>query len=459
MTRDRDRIEDADHVLHGPDGSGLVGRVLYAVYVTAFLALIYAYTVLRAVLVSSDTVWIRAAFAGWQGAAVGAGTLGLLAWGAWWLGGRRGPATPPLPWVDHVVASSIDRAESVRPWWRAALLGVSGCSAVLGGVLAAAVYAAGLAPPAAVPLGVVAGGALAAALCWLWLLAQARASRRQADPPALPPRAALRALALDDLRAHARRSQRLHGAVLSGDPRAARLQVASPIRRGRGLRLRPGRPLLTLVRRDLLGLRRQPGSALAGAVLSVIGLWLCSATALDSTTPIPVTVLGVGLAHLAVGQWAQGLRYAADGLSSSAVLGGSPARRALAHSVVPLLSHVALALPVAVVAWLVAGRAAPAPALLCALAALGLLLVGGHWWSAFRVAHPEAAFVPEMGPFLLALAVARPWLVVLAAGTVALQRLAEAPLPWLSVLALAAVGLGTLWRGRALLRQLVSEGR
>ena len=90
---------------------------------------------------------------------------------------------------------------------------------------------------------------------------------------------------------------------------------------------------------------------------------------------------------------------------------------------------------------------------------LGLLLVGGHWWSAFRVAHPEAAFVPEMGPFLLALAVARPWLVVLAAGTVALQRLAEAPLPWLSVLALAAVGLGTLWRGRALLRQLVSEGR
>ena len=130
--------------------------------------------------------------------------------------------------------------------------------AVLGGVLAAAVYAAGLAPPAAVPLGVVAGGALAAALCWLWLLAQARASRRQADPPALPPRAALRALALDDLRAHARRSQRLHGAVLSGDPRAARLQVASPIRRGRGLRLRPGRPLLTLVRRDLLGLRRQP---------------------------------------------------------------------------------------------------------------------------------------------------------------------------------------------------------
>ena len=57
MTRDRDRIEDADHVLHGPDGSGLVGRVLYAVYVTAFLALIYAYTVLRAVLVSSDTAW------------------------------------------------------------------------------------------------------------------------------------------------------------------------------------------------------------------------------------------------------------------------------------------------------------------------------------------------------------------------------------------------------------------
>lgn len=461
MTDDRERFADADHVLHGEKGAGLVSKVLYAVYLTAVLALTYAFTLLRAVLVSTDTVWVRDNLAGWRGPALAVVATVLALWGAWWLGGRRGPATPPLPWIDHVVASSIDRAITVRPWWRSALAGIVGCAAVLGGVVGGAVYAAGLAGVVAVPLGIVVGAVLAGIACWLWLTAQATASSRADEGIARGGESTLlRALGIDELRAHARRGQRLYGAVLSGDPRAARLEVAAPIRRGRARRLRAGGFVLTIVRRDLLGLRRQPGPAWAGVVLAAAGATICAETVLDPTTPFPLTAIGVVLAHLAVGQWAQGLRHASDGLSAAPVFGGSPVKRALAHSIIPALAHVLVALPVAALRWALsgAGVAALGP-LLAVEAALALLLVGGHWWSAFRVSHPEAAFIPETGPIMLVIGVARPWLVVVFAGTAALQRMATLPSPWLGVGLLLAVGAGVLWRGRALAKQLVTEGR
>jgi hypothetical protein len=135
-------------------------------------------------------------------------------------------------------------------------------------------------------------------------------------------------------------------------------------------------------------------------------------------------------------------------------------KRALAHSIVPALAHVLVALPVAALRWALSGAAVAALGPLLAVeAALALLLVGGHWWSAFRVSHPETAFIPETGPIMLVIGVARPWLVVVFAGTAALQRMATLPSPWLGVGLLLAVGVGVLWRGRALAKQLVTEGR
>lgn len=469
MTSDRERLADADHVIHGPDGARMVRKVLYAIYVTAVLALTYAFTVLQAVLVSTDTQWIRDNLAGWRGPALGALTLVLALAGAWWLGGRRGPATAPLPWLDLVAGSSIDRALTLGPWWRAALVGITGCAAILGGVLGAAVYAAGLAPPPAILLGVAGGAGLAVLACWTWLLGQVAASGGRPDRGAPGIRALLRApgtgtllraLAMDELRAHARRGQRLYGAVLAGDPRAARLEVSHPIRRGRGLRLRPGGPLAAYLRRDVLGLRRQPGVALVAALLAAIGATVTTLTVLDPTTPVVLTALGVAFCHLAIGQWSQGLRFASDGLSAPALLGGSVVRRALGHSIVPAVAFALVALPVAAAWSLALGATVPRGLLVAALTlALVPMLVGGHWWSAFRVPHPDAAFLPELGPFLLAFAVARPWLVVLAGGTAALQRIDALPSAWLGVALLLLVGLATVWRGRTFARRLVAAGR
>lgn len=456
---DRERLADADHVLHGPGGARLASKVLYAVYVFAVLTLIYAYAVLRAVLVSSDTLWVRAALAGWRGVYGAIAGLALLAWGAWWLGSRRGPATPPLPWIDHVATSSIGRRLTLGPWWLAALAGVGGCGVVLGGIVGGSVYAAGLAGVVALPMGMGVGGLLAAGLCWLWLVSQARASGRVGDLPALGVGQALAALGLDELRAHARRGQRLYGAMLAGDPRAARLEVTSPIRGGRGVRLRPGRFVATVVRRDLVGLRRQPGVALAGVILVGLGTWMCALTIRDASTPIPVTILGIALSHLGVGQWAQGLRFSADGLSASPVFGGSAGRRALGHSVVPFVAHGAVGAAVGAFVWLGSGGSANPMLMLTAQTSLGLLLVTGQWSSAFRVAPTAAAYLPETGPFLLVLSVIQPWLVVLGPGTFALHRAARSPMPWVWVGVLAGIGLVAAWRGRALVRQLVEAGR
>ena len=462
----RDRFEDAEHVLHGEEGARLVHKVMYAVYVTAILALTYAFTVLRAVLVSTDTQWVRDNLAGWSGGGAVVGAVAGLLGGAWWVGRIRGPATPPLPWIDLVVASSIDRAVAVRPWWRMVLVGAIGCSAILGGVIGGAVVAAGLAHGLAVLLGIVSGALLAGVLCLLWLSSAARHTPMGERRSDWHPRTTLllRALRLDTLRDHARRTQQLTGAVFSGDPRAARLQVATPIRSGRRLVLRPGQAWITTVRRDLVGLRRQPGIALAGVALSAVGAWICAATVLDHTTPIPITVIGIALCHTAIGLWSQGLRYAADSLSSPPLFGLSIVRRALLHSIAPLACHALLALPVGTLCWALTGdgdHASPRAlaVLLASLGALGPVLMAGHWWSAFRATPPPQAFIPETGPMLLVFSVARPWVVILGSGSLALQRIAGSTTPWLSVSLLLGVGAGMLFAGSRMARHLADEGR
>ncbi|MGB7817204.1 MAG: hypothetical protein WBL35_00510, partial [Ornithinibacter sp.] len=140
---DRERLADAEHVLHGPEGSGAVRNVLYAVYVVALLALSYGFTVARAVFLTSDPVWVRDSLLSIPAALAGlllAAALLVLVHAA---GARRGPVVPPLPWVDHVVASSIDRAAVLREWWvvSSTLLVASG--GVAGGVLGGSLWAAG----------------------------------------------------------------------------------------------------------------------------------------------------------------------------------------------------------------------------------------------------------------------------------------------------------------------------
>ena len=268
---DRARLQDVTHVLHGEHGTGAVQRVLYAVYLLGLLAFTYGFTVARALFITSDPTWLHDRLLG-PGAAVVAVLLAValtaLVHG---LGRRRGPVVPPLPWVDHVVAGPLDRAATLREWWLvSATLLVAGAT-VLAGVIGGGLWASGTTGPVSLFVALLVGLGLGVVVAAAWLAGQVGAGASGAD--ALPsthgggrgrgirllgPSAALRRLGLTTLRAQSIRSTRLGGAVLAGDLRAARLEAATPVHRGRGLRLRSHGRLLTVVARDRLGLRRQP---------------------------------------------------------------------------------------------------------------------------------------------------------------------------------------------------------
>lgn len=409
---DRARLADVQHVLHGPDGSGSWKSLLYGLYLVGMLTGLYGFTVLRAVVEALDLP-----ARGWRlgptdaaGATVLAGLvagLGTTAVLAHLTGRRRGPVTPPVPWLDHVAAGPLDRALTLRDAWRLPATGIVAGGTLVGGVLGAAVWGGGAAGPAAGAAGLAAGLLGSSALVVGWL-----AGQLVADPAAstsvgaalgrsVTPRRALRSLGLEGLRAHSARSSRLGGAALAGDPRAARLEAASPVRRGRHLRLRSRGPVATVVARDVLGLRRQPLLVVGGVLL--VGLGAVGLGAVSAGRPgnlVPALLVALAL-HLGTGLVSEGLRLLGDTLGAPRLLGGSVEQEALAHTVTPAAVLAVAGLPVAVTVAARGGGAGAATA-----AALGMVGVAGvalaaHWVAAFRVQPPSWAFIPEGGPVIL----------------------------------------------------------
>jgi hypothetical protein len=465
---DRGRLADVTHVLHGSEGSGAVQRVLYAVYVSAMLAFTYGFTVARALFVTSDPQWVRDRLLGPVAAVVAvllALALAVLVHG---LGRRRGPVVPPLPWVDHVVAGPLDRATTLREWWLVSATLVVAGSTVLAGVLGGGLWAAGSAGPGALVAAVVVGPSLGAVLAGAWLAGQVGTA--DADRPregarhdgwrVLRPAAALRSLRLRELRAQSIRSTRVGGAVLAGDLRAARLEAATPVRRGRGLRLRSRGPHLTLVSRDLLGLRRQPGLLVSGALLTVPGAAGVAWAASDPGVPVALAVVAVAVTYLGVGVWAEGLRLLGDTLGTPRLSGLPLGTEAAAHTVLPASLFLGLAVPVGlVVHGLVPAPAVGVSALVLWLVGLGALVLGAQWVTAFRSRPPFLSFLPEVGPMVMTLWFARSLLLCAAVGGLLTAQVARVGVlgpvgAWLVV----AVGLAWWW-GRGALRSASLEHR
>jgi hypothetical protein len=451
VNTDRERLADTQHVLHGPEGSGAVRRVLYAVYVGTIIAVTYGFTVARAVLLESDPRWVRGTLLTPAAAGVTIAVALLLVGVAHAAGRRRGPAVPPLPWVDHVVASSLDRSVSLREWWVVSATLVVAGTTVIGSVLGGSLWAATATGPVGLGFGVVAGLALGAVLALAWLAGQVAPPRwaRDRSPHAGPwvrPATALRQVSLDGLRAHAVRSSHLGGAVLAGDLRAARLEVATPVRRGRHLRLRSRGPVGTVVARDVLGLRRQPGLALFGAALVVPGAAGLAWGLSEPQVPPVLAVAAAGAVYLGTGIWAEGMRLLGDTVGTPR-LSGLPARsEAAAHAVVP---GVAL-LVVVLVAGLVVRAVVPAaPGIVTVVLwclATTTLATGSTLVSAFRGRPPQPAFSPRAGPALLVWWYGRPpAAVALAAGllTSAAAHRGIAGLPGLGLV--GAAGLVWWW--------------
>ncbi|MDC5698291.1 hypothetical protein OO014_13605 [Intrasporangium calvum] len=408
---DRHRLGQADWIVGGEAARAARKQGVYAGYVLALFAAIYGFPLVQALFQTTDRSWLRDQLASPVGvAALVASSCTLLA-AAVWAGRFRGPVAPPLPWIDLVVTTPIDRALTVRRWWRFALAGAVFVGAVVGLVLGSGLAFAQVTGVLAIAGGTLTGMLLGLAAVRLWLWGQVRSwpgsSRGWAVLWRLPD--ALRALHAESLRAHSANTSTLAGSALTGNLRTARLAFARPVRRARAARLRPGRPFGVLVRRDLLGLRRQPATLAAGAGLAALGgsvlIW-------GLTQPAaPPVALGLGMfpLYLGFGAWAEGLRLQSDNIGTPSLIGVAAVPEALAHLVIPAGLATGLLGAAAAVAVATGGTGTAGVAVAAVLTVV--LLSGGHLLAAFRGSPP-----PTSGPQGMVLWYIRPGTIVVLLG-------------------------------------------
>lgn len=448
---DGDRLADAVHVVHGEGGAGALQRLLYGVYVSAILGATYGFTLARGLFTTSEPAVLRDELTSPTALVVAVAVVVLWLALARSAGRTRGPVVPPLPWTDQVVTTSLDRTLVLRRWWRSAAVGGLAGGGILGATLGGGAWSATVGDPAWLVAGVIVGPVLGWALVLAWLSGQvaagappaasAREGRRRARA-VLRVSTALRRLGIDDLRRQGARSTRLGGGVLAGDLRAIRLEVAAPVTRGRRLRLRAGGPLATVVRRDVLGLRRSPGTLLAGAALTGLGAAGVTWSLVDRAAPAALSWLAVAACYLGFGWWAEGVRLQGDNGGTTPLLGVWGRREALAHLVTPMTLFVLVSgvvalgvgalgssAPVGTVAvgglvadGLVADGLGPAGWLVV----LGLGVAGAQLRAAFRGQPPALAFIPTSGPMVLALWYATPLVLSVLGGGAATLALASA---------------------------------
>ncbi len=198
---------------------------------------------------------------------------------------------------------------------------------------------AGVLGPFAIPVALVVGLLLALAAVRVWLWAQVRSWPGPDHGLSLLWRTddALRELHAESLRQHSANTSTLAGSAMTGNLRTARLAFARPVRRARTARLRAGRPVAVLVRRDVLGLRRQPSSLLSGLGLGLLGSVVLAWALTQPAAPgiaVPLALLPL---YLGYGAWAEGLRLQSDNVGTPSLIGSGPLEEAGAHLVVPTI--------------------------------------------------------------------------------------------------------------------------
>jgi hypothetical protein len=452
---DRERLAQARRVIRGGLPEEGNGNVVYAAYVTLIASLVYGVPASRAFFEFVDPAWLSQHLTGVQGVLVIGGSIAGLWMLAHQLGTIRGPVVPDLPYLDHVAVSALDRAVVLRRWWRISLFGC-----LLGGFLAGAVIGTGMvvtdvAPPWALLPSSLGGLVVGLGFAGSWLWGQVRSWPTGARGPSTLLRGAtsLRALHHVGLRTQASRAVTMGGAVLAGDLRAARLDVASPTTRLRRSRLRPGGPVAVVARRDLLGLRRSPRTLITGAVLCAGGCWALAHATIQGV-PTLVAFAGTLASYLGFGAWAEGMRLQGDNAGTPPLIGLAYGREALAHLVVPsfLYSVVALVAGAAVALTSpTAGVAAEVWPL-----ALVALFGGAHLMAAFRGLPPVSLFSPGSAVVSVSFWYSRPVLLTLI-GAVAATALLTRSGPSNAVMVLVVASYAAVTFGRRRVR-LLDEG-
>ncbi|WP_404380150.1 hypothetical protein LL946_09855 [Knoellia locipacati] len=420
-TSDRERLADTVHVLHGPGGNPARKEVAYAAYVAFIVVGLYGFPLLRALVIAGDRGGMAEALRSPWLALVGLVAVAAVAAMAREAGRVRGPIVAPVPWVDHVVASSVDRWAALRPWFGYSVFAVLVGGGMAGLLAGASLWGAGVAPTWVAAPALLAGLVVGLVVGAAWLLGQSRQSpplpatsrenrtssasdgpvSRSAFARSRVWRQEVRRLGLHDLRTQSARSGRMVGGVQAGDLRAVRLEAARPVTRARASRLRHRGPVLTLVARDVLGLRRAPGAAVVGLALSAAAAWALGSTLSSGSVPPLVAFVAALVSHVGFAGLSEGLRLEADTMGTPALFGSPPVRAAATHLLVPGGLHLTLTTVAGTIAGVVAG--ASVGTVLPWLVMTTLVLAGGNLLSAYRGRPPTSRFnaVPSAQGVLL----------------------------------------------------------
>jgi hypothetical protein len=405
---DHEWLGQADWIIGGEAAAKARAQGRYAAYVLTLMALVYGFPFVQATFKTSDSATLSTQLHSGAAYGVGLATVAAILGAAVWAGRFRGPVVPPMPWIDLVLAAPVDRALAVRRWWRYAVVGGLFVGGLSGLTLSAGLAYAGVVGPLAIPASLVGGLVLGIAVVRVWLWAQVRSWPGPDRSLSLLWRVddALRELHGESLRQHSANTSTLAGSAMTGNLRNARLAFARPVRRARARRLRPGRPFTVLVRRDVLGLRRQPSSMLTGLGLFALGAVVLAWALSQPAAPGIAVPLSLVPLYLGFGAWAEGLRLQADNIGTPSLIGSGPLEEASAHLVAPaVLATVVLggsyAVAVALSGGSVGGPAGAAEAAgsagaAAATGAVGIVgavasiicvlgaLAGGHLLAAFR---------------------------------------------------------------------------
>jgi len=443
---DQQRLRQVRAAILGGRPDNTLVNALYPVYVAVIVAATYGIPAAHQLFLSLDAKWL--ADHAWTpvGAIVAVGVAALVLTLVVLVGQVRGPVVPPLPYLELVVDSPMPRKVTLARNWR---LSFGGCA--IGGLLIGAVCGAGLAVAKVAPPGVLlpatlGGGLLGVLVAQFWLRGQVHGSRSGSS---LPPgrHNALARLDITGLRRQAASNVTMGGAVLAGDLRMVRLEAARPTTHSRRVRLRASGPLAVIARRDLLGLRRAPWSALSGLGLAAAGSAGLMLSLQSPRTPTMAPLASLILAYLGFGAWCEGLRLHADNSGTSRLLGLPYRDTALAHLVVPL-SAWGLSVILVNIGLSVAGAVGPT-ALMWGLGT-GALLAGAHLMASFRGLPPIAAFGPKGGMPAMIFWYAKPMLATLVVGTATAAWAARAATVWAAFFCLLVSTAGLAAWGLAL---------
>jgi hypothetical protein len=441
---DKQRLRQVRAAILGNRPDTSLSNTLYPLYVAVIAAATYGVPASQQLFRSLDEKWLAAHVWTPKGAIVAGSVAALLLAVVRLVGRVHGPVVPPLPYLKLVVASPMPRNVTLARNWRLSLGG-----SIIGGLLAGLVCGAGLAiakvasPVVMLPASL--GGALFGLMvAEFWLQGQVLSTALGLRPGSSLPsgrRSALALLDITGLQRQAASNATIGGAVLAGDLRTVRLDAARPATHARSVRLRASGPRMVIARRDLLGLRRAPWSALYGLGFSAVGSAGLMLSLQSPRTPTVAPLVSLIVAYLGFGAWCEGLRLHADNSGTSRLLGIPYRDTAFAHLMVPA-SAWALSVLVVNSGLSLAGLVGPT-AWVWALGA-GVLLAGAHLMASFRGLPPIGVFGPRAGVPAMIFWYSKPFLATLIVGTTTTAWAARTATPWVAFSALLVLTAGVI---------------